>query len=56
MQHDLAHSEGERWHRVGPLAPAQHFELLLDAQGKPLEDVADRLTRQRNNHPMSLQE
>ena len=49
-------SARERWHSAGPLDQAKHFELLLDAQGKPLEDVADRLTKQRNNHPMSLQE
>ena len=49
-------SARERWHSAGPLDQAKHFELLHDAQGKPLEDVADRLTRQRNNHPMSLQE
>ena len=49
-------SARERWHSAGPLDQAKHVELLLDAQGKPLEDVADRLTRQRNNHPMSLQE
>ena len=45
-----------RWHSAGSFEQAKHVELLLDAQGKPLEDVADRLTRQRNNHPMSLQE
>ena len=41
---------------AGPLGQAKHVELLLDAQGKPLEDVADRLTRQRNNRPITLQE
>ena len=45
-----------RWPGARPLGQTQHVELLLDAQGKPLEDVADRLTRQRNNRPMTLQE
>ena len=45
-----------RWHSAGSLGQPKHVELLLDAQGKPLEDVADRLTRQRNNRPMTLQE
>ena len=38
------------------LGQAPHAQLLLDAQGKPLEDVADRLTRQRDNRPITLQE
>ena len=46
-----------KWHGTRlPLAQAPHAQLLLDAQGKPLEDVADRLTRQRDNRPITLQE
>ena len=41
---------------AGLLGQAPHAQLLLDAQGKPLEDVADRLTRQRDNRPITLQE
>ena len=46
-----------KWHGTRlPLAQAPHAQLLLDAQGKPLEDVAARLTRQRDNRPITLQE
>ena len=45
-----------QWPGAKPLGQTQHVELLLDAQGKPLEDVAGRLTRQRDNRPMTLQE
>ena len=46
----------ERRAAAGLLGQAPHAQLLLDAQGKPLEDVADRLTRQRDNRPITLQE
>ena len=46
----------ERRADAGLLGQAPHAQLLLDAQGKPLEDVADRLTRQRDNRPITLQE
>ena len=46
----------ERRAVAGLLGQAPHAQLLLDAQGKPLEDVADRLTRQRDNRPITLQE
>ena len=46
----------ERRAAAGLLGQALHAQLLLDAQGKPLEDVADRLTRQRDNRPITLQE
>ena len=44
------------WLNGKPHGIAQQFELLLDDQGKPLKDAADRLTRQRDNRPMTLQE
>ena len=46
----------ERRADAGLLGQAPHAQLLLDAQGKPLEDVADRLTGQRDNRPITLQE
>jgi len=46
----------EQWSGAMPPGQTQQVEVLLDAQGKPLEDVAERLTRQRNNRPMTLQE
>ena len=46
----------ERRAAAGLLGQAPHAQLLLDAQGKPLEDVADRLTGQRDNRPITLQE
>ena len=49
-------SAREKWNSVNPLGQAKHVKLLLDAKGKLLEDVADRLTRQRDNRPMILQE
>ena len=44
------------WLKGRPHGIAQQLELLLDDQGKPLKDAADRLTDQRNNRPMTLQE
>ena len=41
---------------TAPLDQAKHAELLFGAQGKPLEDITDRLTRQRNNRPMTIPE
>jgi len=41
---------------AGPLGQAPQAELLLDGRGRPLEDDAARLTAQRNNRPMTLQE
>ncbi|MBC8243675.1 MAG: hypothetical protein H8E20_04720 [Verrucomicrobia bacterium] len=41
---------------AGPLGQAPRAELLLDGRGRPLEDDAARLTAQRNNRPMTLQE
>ncbi|MDE2643227.1 MAG: hypothetical protein OSB55_10800 [Verrucomicrobiota bacterium] len=48
------HRHAVRLHR--PLDQAKHAELLFGAQGKPLEHITDRLTRQRNNRPMTIQE
>ncbi len=45
-----------RWTAAELLVKAPAAELLLDARGHPLEDAASRLTAQRNNRPMILQE
>ncbi|MED6314309.1 MAG: hypothetical protein VX704_04680, partial [Verrucomicrobiota bacterium] len=45
-----------RWATAGPFVKAPPAELLLDVRGHPLEDAAKRLTTQRDNRPMTLQE
>ena len=41
---------------TAPLDQAKHAELLFVSQAKPVEDITDRLTRQRNNRPMTIPE
>ena len=46
----------EQWRERQEPRQAVRPELLLDATGQPLDNAADKLTRQRDNRPMTLQE
>ena len=45
-----------QWRERQEHGQAVRPELLLDATGQPLDNAADKLARQRDNRPMTLQE
>ena len=45
-----------QWRERQEHGQAVRPELLLDATGQPLDNTADKLARQRDNRPMTLQE